>query len=243
MPDLALQPILDQRRLSDQVYSEILKAIVEQRTKPGERLVLDEIATQLQVSPTPVRDALCRLAAEGLVQPTGRRGYCVTQMSVEELAELYDLRLMCESYAVEKGMDNLTPETLDRMEELAKECARLATSGSPSDRLLIAYQDREFHRLIIGLAGNQKLSELFDRLRLHIHAARLGVGPTNPIDARRIYQSQHFRIVAALRSGDLSEVKSEIRQHIEQAHARVATMLAAQPSSVAALQSMPDQSV
>lgn len=239
MPDLALQPILNQRRLSDQVYSEILKAIVERRTKPGERLVLDDIAARLQVSPTPVRDALCRLAAEGLVQPTGRRGYCVTQMSAEEIAELYDLRLMCESYAVEKGMDRLSPEIMDRMEELATECARLALSGGPSDRLLIAYQDREFHRLIVGLGNNQKLLELFDRLRLHIHAARLGVTPTNPSDARPVYQSQHFHIVAALRGRDLPTAHAEIRLHIEQALGRVVETLALPPTPATA---RPDES-
>ena len=86
-------------------------------------LVLDDLARQLQVSRTPVRVALTRLVGEGLVQPAGRMGYQVVQQTPEALRNLYDVRLMCESFAVERGIENVTPEflqQLDRWFEMAR---------------------------------------------------------------------------------------------------------------------------
>ena len=117
------------KSLSEQVYGALLQAIVDRRIRPGERLVLDDLAAQSKVSRTPIRDALSRLAAEGLVQPYGRRGFCVTALSVDDMDNLYDLRLMCELYAVEKGIDTLSPQVLSRVETLAEECAEQVRLG------------------------------------------------------------------------------------------------------------------
>jgi len=212
--------------LSEQVYGAILGAIIERRVEPGERLMLDDLAQQLRVSRTPVRDALSRLAAEGLVEPTGRRGFRVTAPTAADLIALYDMRLMCELYAAEKGIGNVTPAFLVRLEELANDCARLARSADPTDRLVLSLRDRKLHNGIISLGQNPKLSELYERLNIHMHSLRASASHAATGGVEELYVAEHAAIIAALRDGDVAAAKQSIRLHILNAQARTLAALA-----------------
>lgn len=206
--------------LTQHVYTALLQAITDRKIKPGERLRLDDLAAQLKVSRTPIRDALSRLVAEGLVRPSGRRGLCVTRLTAEELNDLYDLRLMCELYAVEKGFRNLTPSLLAELEKWAAEIANASGSPNPRDRLAQFLADREFHVLLLGLARNPRLMELYDRLNIHIHGVRVGPSPLTTEERRAVNAREHGAILAALRRGNLGAVKAALRRHILGARAR-----------------------
>ena len=117
---------IDFRRLSEQVYTIILQAIADHQIRPGARLVLDDLAAQLKGSRTPIPDAFSRLAAEGLVQPNGRRGFYMTTLSARDLTHLYDLRLMCELHAVERKAATASDETLEKMQAADDDFARLS---------------------------------------------------------------------------------------------------------------------
>lgn len=205
---------LDQRTLSEQVYRLLLEAIVERRFKPGERLLLDELADQLKVSRTPVRDALARLAAEGLVEPLDRRGVRVAVLSADDLGQLYDLRLMCELYGVEKGLANLTDPLLGQMEAAEAECRRLHGSPDPSLRLATYLKDEELHRAIVGLARNPRLEDFYRRLNLSVQALRVGPTPIPPDQMQAVSHREHTAILAALRDRDLIRAKEAIRVHV-----------------------------
>lgn len=200
--------------LSDQIYDVLLEAIVEQRFRPGERLVLDDLALQLNVSRTPVRDALSRLATQGLVRPKGRRGYCVATLTEEGLMQLFDVRLMCETYAAENGVPSATPAVLERLASLAAQCAQLRGSPKPSDRVAAALLDKEFHRLIVGLQGNPSLAEIYDHLSSHLHGVRLGLDTLAVAERRAKDQDEHQAIITALRQGDATAAKEAVRSHI-----------------------------
>ncbi len=206
--------------LTQHVYKALLQAIADRKIKPGERLRLDGLAAQLKVSRTPIRDALSRLVAEGLVRPSGRRGLCVTRLAAEELIDLYDLRLMCELYAVEKGFENVTPDLLATLEKWAAEIVRVSGSPNPSDRLAQSLADREFHVLLLGLARNPRLMELYDRLNIHIHAVRVGPSPLTTEERRAVNAREHAAILAALRRRDLPSVKEALGRHILAARTR-----------------------
>ncbi len=226
MPATAVPPIGEGfRSLSEQVYGALLGAIAERRIRAGERLLLDDLSAQLKVSRTPIRDALNRLAAEGLVQPAGRRGFCVTFPSRDELLNLYDLRLMYELYAVEKGIGNLTPELLRRLEQLADEAARLNAFADPANKLAQRLTDRNFHLLLVGLAENPKLTALYGRLNIHIQTVRLDLGTIDPDGLPAINQAEHSAIVAALRAGDVDAARAAVRAHVENARARAMAAL------------------
>lgn len=213
------------RSLREHVYRALLQAIADQRIKPGERLVLDDLAVQLKTSRTPIRDALSRLAAEGLVQPNGRRGFCVTLLTSEDLFHLYDLRLMCELHAVENGIANVTRETLHLLEKRARENARLSASPDPSDRLAQSLADKEFHLLLVRLGQNPRLTELYERLNIHIHSVRAGPSSMTHEERAKVNEAEHEVIMAALRRRDCIATKDAVREHVLNARARAITSL------------------
>ena len=196
------------RFLDGYVYDALLEAIVQRRLLPGDRLVLDDLAEQLKVSRTPVRDALSRLASEGLVARLGRRGFTITALSPEELAELYDLRLMCELYAVEKGMKDATSALLTEMTDAVEECVRFHESGN---RLAAMLSDREFHRLLVTLGRNERLTELVGRLNIHIQTLRAGASPIAGTMCELTGRPSISRSWRRIRAQDLDVARHAIR--------------------------------
>ncbi len=208
------------RSLNQQVYAALLQLIADRQIRPGERLRLDELAVQLRVSRTPIRDALSRLKAEGLVQSFGRSTLRVTQLGAEDLTHLYDLRLMCEVYALTKGFDRVGPGLIKHLEKCSRDLVRLCASPNLSDRLSQSLADREFHLLLIGLARNPRLTELYERLNIHIHSVRLGPSTLPPRERSVINAREHRRIIHALRLRKLDGATRALTAHIRNALAR-----------------------
>jgi DNA-binding GntR family transcriptional regulator len=226
---LVVPPVGDGFRFLDgYVYDALLEAIVQRRLQPGDRLVLDDLADQLKVSRTPVRDALSRLASEGLVARVGRRGFTITALSPQELVELYDLRLMCELHAVEKGIENVSPELLTEMTTAIERCVRFHENGN---RLAAMLNDREFHRLLVTLGQNQRLTELVARLNIHIHTLRAGDSVNSGSGDRTHWETEHLAIVEAIRSCDVEAARQAIRAHITGAAERATASLQASLSA------------
>jgi DNA-binding GntR family transcriptional regulator len=220
-PPVAVPPVGQQfRALNHHVYAAILQAITDRRIAPGERLRLDQLAAQLHVSRTPVRDALSRLVAQGLVQPAGRRGLSVTRLSPEDLDQLFDLRLMCELYALEKGVHRVSAILLREFRRSLDEIVRLSASSNPSDRLPQSMADRDFHARLVGLAGNPRLDQYYDDLNIHIHSVRVGPSLFTTRTRQAVNAREHEDILAALRRRHLAAAKAAVRRHIEGARRR-----------------------
>ncbi len=217
---------IENRTLNEQVYDVLLRSIVDRHIKPGERLLLEALAAQLRVSRTPVRDALSRLAAEGLIEPHEGRGFRVTVLRAEDLRHIFDLRLMCERYAVAKGMGSLTGDLLSRMEETAAECARLHGSPEPADRLASYRKDEQFHCLIVGLAGNPRLVAFYRHLNISVQALRVGPSSLTPQEAQAFTVAEHAAILSALRERDPERAEAAVEAHITAALARALRSLA-----------------
>jgi DNA-binding GntR family transcriptional regulator len=217
---------VEYRPIRDQVYESLLKMIVHRKVLPGERLVVDDLAARFEVSNTPVQYALSRLAAERLVKPAGRRGYCVTVPTAEELREIYDMRLMCERHSVEYGIASVTPESLALMRAVAEEYVRHKSSTDPNAVYAGVLRDREFHRLVVALNGNQMAIELYDRLSFHIQTSRLGLTQGIALDERLAKDhAEHLAIVAALELRDVEAAKRAVHDHITRTlHRRLATL-------------------
>ncbi|MHB1135147.1 MAG: GntR family transcriptional regulator [Chloroflexota bacterium] len=207
--------------LGEQVYSTLLEMIVARRLMPGERLVLDDLAVQLRVSRTPVRQALSRLAGEGLVESNGRNGWRVTTFSAQDFEHIYEMRLMCEQFAVEKALAAPpSAATLARLCGLLDEYDRLASSPDPAGRLPYLRVDHEFHRALVDLAANPRLSDHFERLNIHTHNLRAGPGPASPGEQKAANGAEHQAILAALTAGDALAAKEAVRVHIANSRER-----------------------
>ena len=136
---------------------EIIKAgIVEGRFVPGQRLKEEELTVLCDVSRTPVREALQRLASEGMARLMPMHGAQVALMGARELRELYELRTMIEGKAAALAAERMSAETLEALRELAGEMEAAAAAGEPSG-LRLAPANAEFHRRIIDAAGSGRL--------------------------------------------------------------------------------------
>lgn len=222
---LVVAPVGDGFRYLDRyVYDALLDAIVHGRLVPGTRLVLDDLAEQLKVSRTPIRDALARLTSEGLVRREGRKGFTLTALSPQEMRDLYEVRLMCELYAVENGIANATPDLLAEMTEIADQGFRALRSANP---LVASLKDREFHRLLVSLSHNPKLTTLIEQLNIHIQTLRVRPGQEKLSEQRKHYHDEHLAIVEAISAGDVAAAKEVVQRHIVAASARAVASLEA----------------
>lgn len=147
-------------------YARIREAIVEGRYRPGQRLIEQRIAEEIELSRTPVREALRRLEAEGLVISETNRGATVRSVSVDELTDLYELRARLESYAAELAAHRMEPETLAELDSAIEAFDQALAADLPSDLDRVRAIDsanRRIHRAIQRGADHPRLSGQLER--------------------------------------------------------------------------------
>lgn len=204
-------PVL-RNTVSAQVYEQLLEALVSQQVKPGERLKLGTFATQFGVSHTPVREALTRLETEGIVRSEPHHGAYVPSLTPKDISELFEARLMCETFAVEKALPSLLPATTQRLRILNSAYDAAGGDVSAAGRVLIASLENEFHAAIIALARNARISTIYRQLGVHIHTTLLIGSRLAPRDI--LSMPEHEAVIAALESGDLAAAKARVTEHI-----------------------------
>ena len=153
MPDV-------QPRLADDVYEQILSAIINGQIAPGERLIQEKIAAEINISRTPVREALLRLEQEGILELSGRKGFAIRQISEDEVRDLYQAREAIESYGAYWVAANRSEERLAAIE------AKVAAERALSERDVEAefYLNKDIHRTIVEQTGNNVLIGMFDSI-------------------------------------------------------------------------------
>lgn len=144
----------------ERAYDVIRESIVSGRFGPGSRLKEEELTELCEVSRTPVREALRRLAVEGLVSVTPNAGAQVNIISPSELEEIYVLRAMLEAHAAERAAVALTPQAIERLQILA--CQMERTVLEPPDVINRDFTpaNSEFHKIILDAAKSPRLSAM-----------------------------------------------------------------------------------
>jgi DNA-binding GntR family transcriptional regulator len=208
-------PKLQRERASDAVYQILRDSILTQVFQPGERLNVLELAEKLDVSQTPLKEAINRLAAEGLIEIHPRIGTYVTDISPTVLAETFEIRTALECLAAEKTIEKLTPEVLKRFRQLADDLDR--PLNTEKDRALHEQKNSEFHGLLVELSGNRKLVEMYASLHAHIKIARVHYGRQGWENRQAEEKKEHGLILKALESADLPGLVATLRQHIGRA--------------------------
>lgn len=198
-------------------YELIRAAIVENRYAPGERLIEQRIAREFGLSRTPVREALRRLEAEGLVVSERNRGARVRQMSPTEVVDLYGLRIRLESYAAELAAERATPDDLDALAEAVAEFGAVRRAMRLRDleevrRLNAA--NRRIHDQILDAARHPRLAAMLARtvdIPLVFRAFR-SFGPAE-VERSDVF---HQLILDALRRRDGQRAGRLMAEHIQQ---------------------------
>jgi DNA-binding GntR family transcriptional regulator len=209
----------DRSALSDRVYQLLKTWIIDLKLGPGERLQVDKLAGQFGVSPTPVREALNRLSAEGIVSAAAYRGFHVSPLlSAEDLALLLTARRVIETAAVAMAPAASTPRDLHDLSDLVAAMDRL-NDAEVLDAKTFNATDAAFHRLTVALSGNRFLLNAFDSLHAHVQIARHYQGRS--LNEARRANIEHHRLLAAFVKGDGRAAAREARLHIEGVLARL----------------------
>ena len=206
-------PKIQRTLIGDQVYAIIWQQIVTHKLLPGDKLSDLRLSEELGVSRTPVREALVRLAQDGIVRAESRRGFTVATFSRQDVDDAYDIRTALEVMAVRRAVAHLTDDRIDVAQRALEEGSRLVTSGDPGARELWLKVDRDFHRMISTASQNQRLLAMLDTLQAQIRAFHVYVTHTRPIQQRVI--DQHQVILDALRKRDSAAAEQAMEQHVQ----------------------------
>lgn len=205
------------RVLGDEVADAIRAAIVSGKLTAGERLVEDELASQLSVSRGPVREALARLVLEGLVVHERHRGASVARLSLEEVEEIYSLRSALEQLAVEWACKRATAADLD---ELGAILRRIETLSKPLLKLDVANLDLEFHDAIFRAAHHERLFRAWESLRSQNFLFLIQDGALRE-DFDVSWREDHEVLLDAVRSRRKALAVKAVEAHVQNTHRRV----------------------
>jgi DNA-binding GntR family transcriptional regulator len=189
----------------------IRDAIVDGRLEPGRRLKEEELARELGISRTPIREALRVLQTEDLVVATPNRGAVVRAHAADELEDLYDLRALLEGHAARRAAERVTDA---QIEELRASCDRFA-AVSPDDLSGLVRENLVFHNAILELAGSARLASMAGKvIRLPlVYNSYRWYSP----EQKRISVRFHTRIVDALAAHDADQAQLIMGDHVLQA--------------------------
>lgn len=206
---------LERTRASDSVFDVLRESILSRVFSPGDRLDMKALAEQLGVSGTPVKDAINRLAAEGLVEVRPRSGTFVAEISPDAVAETFQIRRALECLAAETLVDRLTSELLRRFAALVEDLER--PLDTEADRAEHERANTALHALIVEACGNKRLYDIYSSLDAHLTIAR--VHSRRRPDAKRLEQerTEHRAILEAIQARDAGGLIRVLGEHIRRA--------------------------
>lgn len=204
---------IQQDRITDVVYASLRKNILERRFSAGERLNVEDLAKQLGVSRTPVREALNLLSAEGLVEIVPRSGTFVANLSAEDVREVFDLRICLEGLAAERvGERGLSSMEVRQMRQIL---SRANAGETPEERAVNhAEANRRFHDGIVKLSGNRKLAQIYSSLNAHTMMALIHYASPSWSERWEMEMAEHGRVLDALAAGDPSGAREAMEAHL-----------------------------
>ncbi len=196
--------------LRDVVFENLRTAILEGNLKSGQRLMEVQLAEQLGVSRTPIREAIRKLELEGLVVMLPRKGAYVANMSFKDLIDVLEIRATLEGLAASLAAERRRDEDITEIERVAKEF-EVSVREANIDNVL--KKDVEFHEKIFLMANNKKLYQLITSLWEQVH--RFRVTYVSNYEASLSLVDEHNRILEAIKSGDSELAKKYATEHIE----------------------------
>ncbi|HET9213433.1 MAG TPA: GntR family transcriptional regulator [Gaiellaceae bacterium] len=190
----------------------IRQAIVEGRVLPGQRLKEEELAQQLGISRTPIREALLVLQTEGLLEASPNRGATVRSYDVRDLEEMYELRALLEGHAARRAASRVGAEQLD---VLRASCERFAALVGGADVPALVAENAVFHETILAAAGSERLSGMVRQV-VALPLTYKSYVWYSPEQASASYH-YHQQLVKALERGDGERAELVMCEHVFEA--------------------------
>ncbi|MGH3504292.1 MAG: GntR family transcriptional regulator [Nocardioidaceae bacterium] len=204
--------------LADGVYETIKSLIMDHWLVPGSRINMDALARELDVSATPVREALARLDADGLVTKRPLAGYMTAPLlDAVAFEHLYEMRMLLEPDAARLAAARITGADLADLATELDEAEQQPPGDAYATYRVFADRDAAFHHGIASAAGNPLLRDAVARLRAHMHVYRLYFRAGIAVDTMR----EHQRIFGALRDGNPEMAARAMTAHVRSSRERL----------------------
>ena len=214
-------PDAGHRTLAEKAFVALHDAIVAGELKPGERLPIEDLAEVLDMSPMPVREALRRLDAAGLVENVPHRGARVTDLSIDDLREVYEARLELEPLAVRHAAERFTDRDAERAGDALQRHVRAYRSGGVNETFTA---HTAFHFALYEAAGSRWLVRLITPLWESSQRYRMALPPRfrRALEERR---GEHEAILRACVEHDPDAASRELRNHLVTTANRVSSRM------------------
>ncbi len=198
----------------------VREAIIDGRLKPGHRLKEEELARELGISRTPIREALLILRSEGLVDLTPNRGASVRAYAIDDLDDMYQLRAVLEGYAARRAAARMSEEDVER---LRRSCERFERLRVEDDLLDLVKENIVFHDTILAAGESERLAKLV-RGVIQIPLVYKSYFWYSP-EQKLISQHYHRQLTIALASKDEERAELIMKEHVLEARDFLVTQL------------------
>lgn len=206
--------------LRELVFESLREAIIGGQLRPGERMMEIQMAEEMGVSRTPVREAIRKLELEGLVLMIPRKGAYVAGLSLKDIADVFEIRRALEGLAAELAADRITEDELEKLERYLVIIAEQIEAG---DLDKVVEIDTDFHTLLYQASRNQRLTQIINNLREQIQRFRT-TSLAYPGRMKNALE-EHRKIVEAISSRDGDQARRIAQEHIENAENSMMSMI------------------
>ena len=200
----------DKLTLTETAYKYMFDGILDGKYRAGQSISPDNIVKSLNMSKTPVREALVQLEVEGLVARNGRF-YNIIFLDENEVMELYEIRGILESEATYLATKKLTPEVLSELKTTLEMFKRVNQDSDP-DPMRLADLNGKFHSIIAKASGNRYIVEYTIQIRLKLKVIRTALFSSNE---RRLSEiREHEDVIKAMESGNAVAARDRMKSHV-----------------------------
>jgi DNA-binding GntR family transcriptional regulator len=212
------RPIQRHAGLADEVYEAILAQLMALKIAPGARITVDNLVRELQVSHTPIREALGRLEGEGLVVKAHLIGYsAAAQISRRHFDDLYEIRLLLEPDSARRAALTMDEERMAELREIADTMLNRSVEDARLRYSAFARQDARFHDCILKFAGNELIRKALSHQHTHFHIFRLMYHSRVTEEALE----EHDALLDAFANNDGERAETAMRDHITRSRSRL----------------------
>ncbi|OPJ54803.1 HTH-type transcriptional regulator McbR [Alkalithermobacter paradoxus] len=198
--------------LREIVFEYLREAILSGKLEPGQRLMEVQLAEQLGVSRTPVRETIRKLELEGLVVMIPRKGAYVADVSLKDIIDVLEIRSALEGLAASLAADRMSDEDIEKLEVISYEFKK---SLEKQDTEGVIQRDVDFHDLIFKSTNNQKLIQINNSLREQVHRFRITY--ISDFDTSKALGEEHRQILESIIKRDSEGAMRHAMHHIENA--------------------------
>lgn len=196
--------------LRDMVFDVLMNAIMQGQLSPGERLLEVQLADEMGVSRTPVREAIRRLELEGFVVMVPRKGAYVAGLSVDDVESVYEIRTALETLAVRLAAQRMEAEDYRQLDELAEQMTATWQERNVDQWVAL---DARFHELLYTFSRNERLVQMMSNIMEQLSRYRI-ISLAN-VEVRQNSLAEHQKVIEALKRRDSEQAAAAAALHIE----------------------------